>query len=62
MEAKIYQDPITKLDFEGTAELIKQIPDDEHGFMLAGFERWEVKFPNDDGIYERTVDIEDKQE
>ena len=39
---KIYHDPITRLDLDGAAELLKQIP-----FPHPGFEQWKVRYVAD---------------
>ena len=53
MKAKIYQDPITKQELEGTARLIEEVrEDDGDGLML-----WIVDFG--DGQVMRTVDKKD---
>lgn len=45
---KIYFDPLTERDYEGTARLVEQLPNDTD---VEGLELWKVKFPdNGEGI------------
>lgn len=52
---RVYEDPITQKRFEGKAKLVKLI-DSEFGFWDGRrLMRWQVRFENDKGLYERDI-------
>lgn len=54
MYVDVYQDPITCKHLEGRAKLIKPAGE----ICVTYTPRWEVKFPGDEGIYERAINPE----
>ena len=50
----VYEDPKTRLKPEGRARLLRHLSRSDGG--MDDCERWQVKFENDLGIYERWVD------
>lgn len=52
---RVYHDPLTQKKFEGKARLVKLI-DPEFGYWEGRrLMRWQVRFDNDNGLYERNI-------